>query len=121
MVYSIRKYIKLKYAVFSDNTMNAYIEHAIEKVTDLQQQTHFCLNNYDYYHKNNELEILRQKEKQLRVSAMYLKEFLNTLDAFQNAIKDMSSQCDEVDAILEKCSQKGKKDVEDTDSNKENI
>ncbi|XP_018784098.1 PREDICTED: uncharacterized protein LOC108965881 [Bactrocera latifrons] len=99
--------------------MNAYIEQAMEKVTDLQQQTHFCINNYDYYHKNNEFEILRQKEKQLRVSAIYLKEFLNTLDAFQDAIQDISSQCDEIDVLLEKCTQKGKKD--ETDSNKENI
>ncbi|XP_011180017.1 uncharacterized protein LOC105210637 [Zeugodacus cucurbitae] len=102
--------------------MNTYIEQAMEKITDLQQQTHFCINNYDYYHKNNESEICRQKEKQLRVSGMYLKEFLNTLEAFQNTIQDITSQCDEVDAILEKCnSQKGKKDVEETDSNKENV
>lgn len=108
---------------FSDNSiMNAFIEQAMDKVTDLQQQTHFCINNYDYYHKNNEFDILRQKKKQLRVSAMYLTEFLNTLNAFQNTIKDATSQCDEVDVILGKCtSQKGKKDVEETDSNKENI
>ncbi|XP_039961018.1 uncharacterized protein LOC120775087 [Bactrocera tryoni] len=101
--------------------MNPYIEQAMEKVTDLQQQTHFCINNYDYYHKNNEFEILRQKEKQLRFSAMYLKEFLNTLESFQIAIQDISSQCDEIDVLLEKSTKKGKKDEEETDSNKENI
>ncbi|XP_053947642.1 uncharacterized protein LOC128856366 [Anastrepha ludens] len=101
--------------------MNSYIEQAMDKISDLQQQTHFCVNNYDYYHKNNESDILRQKQKQLRVSAMHLNGFLNALTELQNTIEEITTQCDEVDALLEKCkSVKGKKD-EETDSNKENM
>lgn len=103
--------------------MNSYIEQAMEKITDLQQQTRFCINNYDYYHKNNELDILRHKEKKLHTSSKYINEFLNTLAEVQNTIEEMNKRCDEVDMILEKCtSNKGKKDEKvETDNNKENM
>ncbi|XP_017494165.1 PREDICTED: uncharacterized protein LOC108382292 [Rhagoletis zephyria] len=103
--------------------MNSFIEQAMEKITDLQRHTRYCINNYDYYHKNNEFDILRNKEKILRTSAVHLNDFLNTLAQVQDTIEELNKQCDEVDAILGNCtSNKGNKDEkEDTDSGKENI
>ncbi|XP_020712885.1 uncharacterized protein LOC105664585 [Ceratitis capitata] len=99
--------------------MDPYVEEAMDKVAELQQQTHFCINNYAYHHKNNEFDVLRQKEKQLRVSAIYLNEFLGTLSDFQRTISEMNNKCDEIDVIL---SNLEKSDGESgTDNNKENI
>lgn len=71
-----------------------------EKLEDLQRDTKFCVNNYDYHHKNNENEILEQLNGILNESYQDVQEFLNNIEKVRVLMHTANKKCSEVDKLL---------------------
>ncbi|XP_011295585.1 uncharacterized protein LOC105262376 isoform X2 [Musca domestica] len=71
-----------------------------DQIDDLQRDTKFCLNNYDYHHKNNEYEILKKIQNILEESASDGPEFQMNLEQMKETIQVAQRKCLEVDEII---------------------
>ncbi|XP_075156192.1 uncharacterized protein LOC142229514 [Haematobia irritans] len=71
-----------------------------DKIEDLYRDTKFCLNNYDYHHKNNEYEVLNKMKCILDECAPDGKRFIKSMKKFKDTIDLARKKCSEVDDLL---------------------
>lgn len=81
--------------------LNSTLHLLEEKLDELQRNTKFCVNNYDYHHKNNERQILQNVKGILKDSLMEGKQFIESMENMRSSIKAARKKCNEIDELLE--------------------
>lgn len=71
-----------------------------DKIDDLQRDTKFCINNYDYHHKNNEPEILAKIQTVLAECGPEADVFHKNMEQFKETIAKARMKCAELDDIM---------------------
>lgn len=83
-------------------SLNEILKSLEDKLEDLQRDTKFCVNNYDYHHKNNEDEIIQNLQDILKESLQDGQEFLSQMKNVRSSIDTARKKCSEIDEMLEK-------------------
>ncbi|KAI8127856.1 hypothetical protein CVS40_2454 [Lucilia cuprina] len=90
-----KKALKIIMSSFNDT-----IKLLKEKLDDLQRDTQFCVNNYDYHHKNNEYEIIQDLHCILKDSLVDGQEFLSYMENIRSSIETARRKCSDIDVLL---------------------
>ncbi|XP_073829107.1 uncharacterized protein [Musca autumnalis] len=80
--------------------INEIMRNFDEQIDDLLRDTKFCLNNYDYHHKNNEYEILNKIRSILEDCSPDGVEFQRNLEQIKETIEVAKQKCSEVDDMI---------------------
>ncbi|KAM7348252.1 uncharacterized protein ACRADG_007670 isoform 1-T11 [Cochliomyia hominivorax] len=82
------------------SSLNEILKSLEEKLEDLQRDTKFCVNNYDYHHKNNEHEIVQTLQGILKESLNDGQQFLSYMKNVQSSIERARTKCCKIDEML---------------------
>ncbi|XP_037816779.1 uncharacterized protein LOC119607084 isoform X2 [Lucilia sericata] len=82
------------------SSFNDTIKLLKEKLDDLQRDTQFCVNNYDYHHKNNEYDIIQDLHCILKDSLVDGQEFLSYMENIHSSVETARKKCSDIDVLL---------------------
>lgn len=83
-----------------NSTITQVLKSIEDKLEDLWRDVRFCLNNYDYHHKNNEYEIMESLQNILNESLQDGEEFFHRMKTVRSSITTARKKCSELDELL---------------------